>query len=98
MLPRLRTAGAYPFAVTFREQAIAANPMVIVQSAEASMLAIEAPASVAGDAGAVPVAITIMIQDADGGEAASADATTVNLTSTNTTTGSFTSDGEGCGR
>ena len=87
-------AGAYPFGVTFREQSIAANPMVIVQIAEASMLAIEAPASVVGDAGAVPVAITIMIQDADGGEAASADATTVNLTSTNTTTGSFTSDGK----
>ena len=66
------TAGSYPFAVTFRGQPIAANPMVIVQSAEASMLAIEAPATVAGDAGAAPVAITIMIQDAAGGEAASA--------------------------
>ena len=83
------TAGSYPFAVTFRGQPIAANPMVIVQSAEASMLAIEAPATIAGDAGAAPVAITIMIQDAAGGAAASADATTVNLVSTNTTTGSF---------
>ena len=88
------TAGSYPFAVTFRGQPIAANPMVIVQSAAASMLAIKAPTTIAGDAGAAPVAITIMIQDAAGGEAASADATTVNLTSTNTTTGSFTSDGE----
>ena len=88
------TVGSYPFGVTFRNQAIAANPMVIVQIAEASMLAIKAPTTIAGDAGAVPVAITIMIQDADGGDAASADATTVNLTSTNTTTGSFTSDGE----
>ena len=86
--------GSYPFAVTFRGQPIAANPMVIVQTAEASKLAIEAPTTIAGDAGAVPVAITIKIQDAAGGEAASADATTVNLTSTNTTTGSFTSDGE----
>ena len=88
------TVGSYPFAVTFRGQPIAANPMVIVQTAEASKLAIEAPATIAGDAGAVPVAITIMIQDAAGGAAASANATTVNLTSTNTTTGSFTSDGE----
>ena len=88
------TAGSYPFAVTFRGQPIAANPMVIVQSAAASMLAIKAPTTIAGDAGAAPVAISIMIQDAAGGEAASADATTVNLTSTNTTTGSFTSDGE----
>ena len=53
------TVGSYPFAVAFRNQAIAANPMVIVQIAEASMLAIKAPATIAGDAGAVPVAITI---------------------------------------
>ena len=64
------TVGSYPFEVTFRGQAIAANPMVIVQIEEASKLAIEAPATIAGDAGAVPVAITIMIQDAAGGEAA----------------------------
>ena len=85
--------GSYPFEVAFRGQAIAANPMVIVQSAVSSKLAIVAPATVAGDAGAVPVGISIMIQDAAGGEAASATATTVNLISTNTSTGSFTADG-----
>ena len=87
-------AGAYPFVVTFRNQAIAANPMVIVQSAEASKLTIKAPVSVVGDAGAVPVGISIMIQDAVGGEAAVADDVTVNLLTTNSSTGSFTSDGE----
>ena len=72
--------------------------MVIVQSAVASKLVIDAPDTVVGDAGAVPVAITIMIQDADGGEAAVADDVTVNLVSTNTTTGSFSlTAGGGCG-
>ena len=82
-------AGSYEFEVTFRGQAIAANPMVIVQSAAASKLAIKAPASVAGDAGAVPVAISIMIQDAAGGEAAHENDVTVNLLTTNASTGSF---------
>ena len=87
------TAGSYSFAVTFRGQPIAANPMVIVQSAEASKLVIDAPATVVGDAGAAPVAVTINVQDAASGAAAVADATTVNLVSTNTTTGSFTAGG-----
>ena len=82
-------AGSYPFEVIFRDQAIAANPMVIVQSAVASKLDIEAPTSVAGDAGAVPVAISIMIQDAAGGEAAHENNVTVNLLTTNASTGSF---------
>ena len=80
---------SYEFEVTFRGQAIAASPMVIVQSAVASKLVIDAPDTVVGDAGAVPVSITIMIQDADSEEAAYADDVTVNLVSTNTTTGSF---------
>ena len=83
------TAGSYPFEVTFRGQAIAANPMVLVQNAVASKLVIEAPATIAGDAGAVPVAISIMIQDAAGGEAAHENDVTVNLLTTNASTGSF---------
>ena len=76
------------FAVEFDGGSIG-NAEVIVQSAVASKLVIDAPDTVVGDAGAVPVAITIMIQDADGGEAAVADDVTVNLVSTNTSTGSF---------
>ena len=87
------TAGTSPFTVTFNGGTVD-TVGVIVQSAEASKFAIEAPASVAGDAGAVPVAISIMIQDAAGGNAAVASDVTVNLTSTNATTGSFTVDGE----
>ena len=83
------TAGSYPFEVTFRGQAIAANPMVLVQNAVASKLVIEAPATIAGDAGAVPVAISIMIQDAASGEAAHENDVTVNLLTTNASTGSF---------
>ena len=76
------------FAVEFNGGSIG-NAEVIVQAEVASKLVIDAPATVVGDAGAVPVAITIMIQDADDGEAASADDVTVNLVSTNTSTGSF---------
>ena len=83
------TVGSYPFEVTFRGQAIAANPMVLVQNAVASKLVIEAPATIAGDAGAVPVAISIMIQDAASGEAAHENDVTVNLLTTNASTGSF---------
>ena len=82
-------ADSYEFEVTFREQAIATSPMVIVQSEVASKLVIDAPDTVVGDVSGASVAITIKIQDADDGEAASADDVTVNLVSTNTTTGSF---------
>ena len=57
------------FAVEFDGGSIG-NAEVIVQAAVASKLVIDAPDTVVGDAGAVPVAITIMIQDADDGEAA----------------------------
>ena len=60
-------ADSYEFEVTFREQAIATSPMVIVQDAEASKLVIEAPDKVSVDDDAAPAKITIMIQDADGG-------------------------------
>ena len=80
---------AYEFEVTFYGEAIADSPMVLVQAAVASQLVVEAPDTVVGDAGAVPVSITIMIQDADGGNAAVADDVTVNLVSGNTSTGSF---------
>ena len=82
-------ADSYEFEVIFREQAIAVSPMVIVQSEVASKLVIDAPDTVVGDVSGASVAITIKIQDADDGEAASADDVTVNLVSTNTSTGSF---------
>ena len=88
-------AGAYAFEVTFRNQAIASHPMVIVQNAAASKLAIKAPSKVSGDASAAPAGITIMIQDVDGGAAAVADDVTVNLVSTNTSTGSFSKTADG---
>ena len=84
---------SYEFQVEFRGQAIAAHPMVLVQNAAASKLVIKAPAKISADAGAAPVAITIMIQDAAGGAAAVAADVTVNLVSTNST-GSFTVSGE----
>ena len=80
---------SYEFEVTFRGQAIAASPIVIVQSEVASKLVIDAPDTVVGDVSGASVAITIKIQDADGEEAAYADDVTVNLVSTNTATGSF---------
>ena len=86
-------AGSSEFEVTFHGQAIASSPMVRVQAGQASQLAIKAPSKVSADAGAAPARITIMIQDADGGEAAVADDVTVNLTSTSST-GSF-SDADG---
>ena len=64
------------------------NSDVLVQAAEASMLDIDAPTKVSADMEAAPAKITIMIQDADGGEAATADAVTVGLSSTSST-GSF---------
>ena len=49
------------------------NSDVLVQAAEASMLDIDAPTKVSADMEADPAKITIMIQDADGGEAATAE-------------------------
>ena len=87
-------AGSYEFEVMFRSQAIASSPMVRVQAGQASQLAIKAPSKVSVDAADAPARITIMIQDADGGAAASADDVTVNLTSTSST-GSFSNtDGD----
>ena len=75
------------FAVEFDGGSIG-SANVLVQAAEASKLVIDAPSKVSVDTDAAPVRISIMIQDADDGEAASAEAVTVGLSSTSST-GSF---------
>ena len=78
-----------PFVVEFDGGAVTeGNSDVLVQAAEASMLDIDAPTKVSADMKALPAKITIMIQDADGGEAAVAEDVTVGLSSTSST-GSF---------
>ena len=75
------------FAVEFDGGSIG-SANVLVQAADASKLVIDAPSKVSVDTDAAPARISIMIQDADDGEAASAEAVTVGLSSTSST-GSF---------
>ena len=59
------------FVVEFDGKAVTeGNSDVLVQAADASKLVIDAPSKVSADTDAAPAKITIMIQDADGGEAA----------------------------
>ena len=81
------------FAVEFDGGSVG-SANVLVQAAEASMLDIDAPSKVSADADAAPAKITIMIQDADGGEAATAEDVTVGLSSTSST-GSFSETADG---
>ena len=88
-------AGSSTFRMEFAGQSIADSPKVVVSDTEASMLVVNAPAAVSGDAEADSVRVTVMIQDA-GGNAATVDSDlVVTLATSNTATGSFSdADGE----
>ncbi|RKU14344.1 hypothetical protein C6502_00555 [Candidatus Poribacteria bacterium] len=89
-------AGSYVFRVEFDGVGVASQPMVIVHGGTASKLMVTAtPNEVSADPGAMPVAITVEIQDDTGAAAVLADDLEVTLSSTNSTTGSFTdADGD----
>ncbi len=84
-----------PFKILFDGRPIAADVQVRVQGSTPSQLSLSSAGAVSADAGAMPLAITVGLQDADGNETAMG--TDVDVTLTSTSAGTFAETAEGTG-
>ena len=94
------TAPAAPeisnFVLIFDQQPIADSVKVRVQDSTPSALSLESAGTVSADAGAMPLGITVGLQDSDGDAVAMSSAATITLVSTSAT-GAFSTMAGGTG-
>ncbi len=84
-----------PFKILFDGRPIAVDAQVRVQDSTPSQLSLSSAGAVSADAGAMPLAITVGLRDADGNETALG--TDVDVTLTSTSAGIFSETVEGTG-
>ncbi len=84
-----------PFKILFDGEPIVADVQVRVQDSTPSQLSLSSAGAVSADAGAMPLAITVGLQDANGNETALG--TDVDVTLTSSSAGTFAETAEGAG-